>query len=490
MERNPIQAVIEDERLYAAASQRVQRARHLRLRATERRTLLFAGDLASAILALLVGLLFWASKDWLHFSLQFLQERPPFWFYLLPVLWLLLLVELYEPRRASRRSDVLLGVFIAAMIISGLYLVIYFVLTPGGLPRVGVVAFILSASILTVVWRFAYIGIFTAPRFMRRVLIIGAGKAGRTLVEIIRNSWPLPFYLVGLIDDDPQKIGSEIGGYKVLGGNDQLLEIIAQEDVSDLICAISGEMQGSTFQSILLAEEQGVEVTTMPAVYEQLLGRVPIFHLESDWILRSFVDRAHASGLYDLGKRLMDIAGGLIGVMIGVVLFPFIGLAIVIDSGFPIFFSQYRLGVRGRPFKVYKFRTMVQDSESDGIVRVTTRNDERITRVGHFLRRTHLDELPQMVNVLRGEMSLVGPRAERAELVEQLQEKIPFYRARLLVKPGITGWAQVNFGYAATIEDTAIKLEYDLYYIKQRNFLMDLLILLRTPMTVIGLKGQ
>jgi lipopolysaccharide/colanic/teichoic acid biosynthesis glycosyltransferase len=133
---------------------------------------------------------------------------------------------------------------------------------------------------------------------------------------------------------------------------------------------------------------------------------------------------------------------------------------------------------------------MGQDAEKDGQPQVTKENDTRITKVGWFLRKTHLDEWPNFINVLRGEMSLVGPRAERSELVENLQEKIPFYRARLLVKPGITGWAQVNFGYAATVEDTAIKLEYDLYYIKHRNLMMDLVILLRTFGTMVGFRGQ
>ena len=169
---------------------------------------------------------------------------------------------------------------------------------------------------------------------------------------------------------------------------------------------------------------------------------------------------------------------------------PFISLAILIDTGLPVFFLQNRLGKNGKTYKIIKFRTMRQELETNGEVRVTTQNDDRITRVGLFLRRSHLDELPQFVNVLKGEMSLVGPRAERSELVTKLQQKIPFYRARLLVKPGITGWAQINFGYAATVEDTAVKLEYDLYYIKHRNILMDFVILLRTFGTVIGLRGQ
>jgi lipopolysaccharide/colanic/teichoic acid biosynthesis glycosyltransferase len=161
-----------------------------------------------------------------------------------------------------------------------------------------------------------------------------------------------------------------------------------------------------------------------------------------------------------------------------------------LDSGRPVLYHQTRLGLNGQEYEIIKYRTMDRDSEKDGKVRVTVENDLRITRIGKLLRKSHLDELPQFVNVLRGEMSLVGPRAERAILVNNLQMQVPFYRARLLVKPGITGWAQVNFGYAATVEDTIIKLEYDLYYIKHRTLLLDLIILLRTVGTVIGFKGQ
>jgi len=162
----------------------------------------------------------------------------------------------------------------------------------------------------------------------------------------------------------------------------------------------------------------------------------------------------------------------------------------VIDTGFPIFYRQIRLGKGGKSFVILKFRTMVQDAEKGGSIRVTEVKDVRITKVGWFLRKTHLDEWPQFINVLKGEMSLVGPRSERTELVHDLQEKIPFYRARLLIKPGISGWAQVNFKYAATVEETAIKLEYDLYYIKHRNLVMDVVILLRTFGSVFGFKGQ
>jgi lipopolysaccharide/colanic/teichoic acid biosynthesis glycosyltransferase len=228
----------------------------------------------------------------------------------------------------------------------------------------------------------------------------------------------------------------------------------------------------------------------MPRAYEDMLGRVPIRLLEADWILRSFVDENRVSSFYELAKRFTDIAGGLIGVVILILLLPFITLAIWLDDGLPIFYKQLRLGKGSQPYNILKLRTMRRDAELDGAPQWAREDDARATRIGRLLRKSHLDELPQFINVLRGEMSLVGPRAERPELMGHFQQSVPFYRARLLVKPGITGWAQVNFGYATTIEETTIKLEYDLYYIKHRNLLLDLIILLRTPGTVLGFRGR
>lgn len=461
-----------------------------RLNASDRRTLLIIGDVIAVVAAILVALYVWSQRDWLHFSWQFLTVRVPFWFYLLPLLWLFAMVELYDIHRANRLSFTLRGLAKAAFICLALYLFIYFTSEPNSLPRRGVAAFIASVTVITLIWRIIYIQIFNQPDFMRRVLIIGAGRAGKSLIEMISSVWPPPFYVVGIVDDDPEKANTLLGNFRVMGNAGNMLEIIHQEMISDLIVAITGEIKGSMFQAILDAQEQGIQITTMPVVYEELLGRVPIFHLDADWMVRSFSTEVRATGFYELTKRIIDILGGLIGVIGILIMLPFITLAIYLDSGKPIFYSQNRLGKGGARYRIWKFRTMYADAEKDGKIRTTTENDTRITRVGRFLRRSHLDELPQFYSVLRGEMSLVGPRAEREELVKELQTHIPFYRARLLVKPGLTGWAQVNYRYAATIEETATKLEYDLYYIKHRNLLLDMVILLRTVGVVVGLKGQ
>lgn len=447
------------------------------------------GDLIVSSFSVLVALYFWAQKDWLNFSWDFVNQRAPFWFYLLPLIWCLLLIEIYDKRKSNRHSDVLRVVGTAAGISVVFYLIIFFLANTNSLPRRGVAIFLVSVVILTIVWRFVSISIFTAPVFNRRVLMIGAGRAGSTLAGMINRVKPEPFQLIGFIDDDPKKQGRVIEGVPVVGSAATLLECIEREKVTDMIFAISGELNPELFRSVLAAQEEGIEISSMPTIYEEVFGRVPIFLLQSDWILRSFIDQAHTSGIYEAIKRFLDILSGLIGLIFLVVLYPLIALTILIDDGRPIFYSQLRVGKNGKPYKIFKFRTMRKDAESDGVARMTSTGDSRITRLGKFLRRSHMDELPQVINILKGENSLVGPRAEQIELVNQFQKQIPFYRARLYVKPGLTGWAQVNQRYASTVEDTAVKLEYDLYYIKHRNLLLDLNIAIRTIGAVLGFKG-
>ncbi len=438
-----------------------------------------------------MGLYFWANWDeWYNFSFQFLQERVPTWFYFLPAIWLLLLIESYNPHSSTSRAQTLRDVSIAAGFSILLYLGFFFISEPNSLPRIGVAVFIVAVYLLTLLWRMTYIRLFTAPQLMRRVLVVGAGRSGLRLAEIISGIWPPPFHLVGLVDDDEAKIGNEYYGYRVIGRSSDLLKIAEEHQITDLVFAITGEMNQPTFDSLLAAEEQGIEITTMPSMYEELLGRVPIFLLKSDWLLRSFVDQAHTGGFYDLIKRLIDLVGGLIGTIIFIATLPIFATLILITSGRPVFYAQDRIGKNGRPYRMIKYRTMIREAEGDGIAVPAAENDVRATGIGRLLRKTHLDEIPQFLNVLKGEMSLVGPRAERPEIISQLQIDIPFYRARLFVKPGLTGWAQVNYGYAAGSEMNSIKLEYDLYYIKHRNLLLDLMIMVRTVWTVVFLRGR
>lgn len=476
-----------------AESKPTSTPRAWRLGVSERRVLLILGDLIMAGIALGVALYFWATGiqvENVRQAIQFLQLRPQSWFYFLPLFWVILLIETYDPHRASNWRQTFTGLVTAALIGMGVYFIFYFASAPGSLPRRGVASFALTAWLLTALWRFLYIRVFTSPQFTRRAVLVGAGISGQELLKVIGNIKPAPYQVLGVLDDDPQKAGITVENQKVLGSSELLLPLIEQHGISDILVAISGRMRDETFRSLLEAQERGVEIVRMPVAYEELLDRVPVNFLEADWLLRSFVDEARVNRFYLVGKRIMDIIGGFIGVVILVILTPIIALVTLIDSGRPVIYYQTRAGKGGKPYRIIKFRTMRVDAEETGKPQLAKEDDQRSTRLGRFLRKARLDEWPQFINVLRGDMSLVGPRPERPELMRHFEELIPFYRARLLEKPGITGWAQVNIGYAATLEEMSIKLEYDLYYIKRRGPILDFIILLRTVGTIFGFRGR
>ena len=404
----------------------------LRLRPSEYRSILLIGDLVMAVASVFAALYTWRQYNYYVLLNSLLARgvppgraadqaalfnniRPDLWFYLLPIAWMLLMIELYEPHVASSGRRTTRGIALAAFIGLAVYSLVFIVKQDTNLPRIGVGAFLLFASILTLFWRIIFIRLYKSTGQRRRALLIGAGKAGQTLADVYQSSGTSSFNLIGYVDDDSAKVGKRICGLRVMGSSLHLLNLIEVYQISDLVIAINGEIQGATFQTILDAQERGVEVTRMPILYEEMTGRVPVHHLESDWIIRSFVDGLHVSGFYELTKRLFDILGGLIGILVFAITFPFLALAVLMDSGLPIFYSQPRLGRGGRVFNIYKYRSMRQDAEADGEARTTIENDPRVTRVGNFLRKTRLDELPQFWNVLRGEMSLVGPRAERPD---------------------------------------------------------------------------
>ena len=464
------------------------RSGRVRLQSGERRLILIAGDFVAASIAIFGAIALWSQVDWLGFSMDFVRERAS-WFVLLPAIWLVLMVNIYDMRRAASIRETLKAILLAAAIGGFLYLAVYFTSAPESLPRLGMFYFLILVVILTLVWRAIYIRVFTGRAFMGNALLIGAGESGATFLGEYVEIESRPFQILGLVDDDKLKHGTSLEGYSVIGGSSSLLSIVEEEHISSIIVAITGSMNGEMFEVLLDAQERGVEIVRMPSAYEELLGRVPINYLESDWLLRSFVDDVRVSSFFLLAKRFIDIVGSLIGLTILLLLAPWVAIAILLDSGGPVIYSQIRLGHGALQYRVLKFRTMVADAESKGRAELSIRNDPRATRIGRLLRRTHIDEMPQFWNVLRGEMSLVGPRPERPEFVQDFESHVPFYRARLLAKPGITGWAQVNYGKGASGLGAAQKLEYDLYYIKHRGIWMDIWIILRTVGNVFGMSG-
>ncbi|NQU29322.1 MAG: sugar transferase, partial [Anaerolineae bacterium] len=392
-------------------AENLSRPTTIRLGNAEQRALLVFGDLLASVIALASSLLIWREYSWRVLLATGISEgraekifsiNIQAWVYFLPLIWLLLLIELYEPLIAANRRKTERGIIIAAVIgLIGYALVFITLVNPSSLPRIVIGAFLLLAALLTWIWRLAYIRLYTSQGLARRILIVGAGKAGVTLSKAYQELFPKPFLLVGFLDDDPNKIGTKVEGFQVLGSNNHLLRIIEENNISDIVVAITGAMLGSTFQTILDAQESGVAVTRMPTMYEEITGRVPIHHLESDWLIRSFVDETRVSSFYELGKRLIDLIGSVVGISIFFLTLPLISLAVVLETGFPIFYGQDRLGRGGKTFTIYKFRTMFQDAEADGEAKLAQKDDPRITRVGNILRKTRLDEFPHFFNVLR-----------------------------------------------------------------------------------------
>jgi exopolysaccharide biosynthesis polyprenyl glycosylphosphotransferase len=459
---------------------------------SERRVLLFAGDLLCVVLSVVVSCAVWA---WLDGALKdpigFLQSRgalvPFLW---LGPLWFFLISHLYDPHVAFSRERTTFGLALAAGISLVPYLGLYFFAPPGSLPRIAILIFLFSVAALEFFWRMAAIRLFTLPALQRPTLVIGAGRAGCMILRVLTREVPGHFRVAGLIDDDPAKQGKGVCDVPVLGGWQILKKTVQAQGVSVLVLAITGEIGPELFQAILDCQEQGAEVIRMPTLYESLLGRVPIEYLSADWMLTSFLDSVKLFDLYDPLKRMIDILVAAVGLLGGALLFPAVALLIRLDSPGPILFRQERSGRGGRPIGVWKYRTMVENAEQGGEVRWAEPADPRATRVGKWMRRTRLDEIPQFWNVLRGDMSMIGPRPERPEWIAQLEKQIPFYRARLLVRPGLTGWSQVNYGYVRSVEDTALKLEYDLYYIRHRSLALDLKIFLRTLGTLVRFQGS
>jgi lipopolysaccharide/colanic/teichoic acid biosynthesis glycosyltransferase len=255
--------------------------------------------------------------------------------------------------------------------------------------------------------------------------------------------------------------------------------------LDEVIVGAQEDLNDEWLAALVAWREQGAQIVHMAAVYEELTGRVPVEHVGKNWSLLLPLEQDATRGLNGMLKRALDVvlAGGAL--LVTALCLPFIALAIYLDERSArkrgtILLRQPRVGLNGRVFTLYKFRTMIPEAEPPGVALWAEENDPRVTRVGKFLRRFKLDEVPQFWNVLRGEMSLVGPRPERPELVENLQREIPFYRLRHVVRPGVTGWAAIRFGYGRSVNDALVKLQYDLYYIKHQSVLLDALILVKT----------
>ena len=306
-----------------------------------------------------------------------------------------------------------------------------------------------------------------------RVLLVGGGRSVLDLLEVLAYDDRNPFTVVGIVDDDSAASG--IAGVPRLGDMHSLAAVVAMEK-PDLVVVAQTRGRPEVFSCLASAASLGFRVVGLPEFCEQAFGRVPVRNVTDAWFMS--VIHLYQRSYSRATKRAFDLVVALIGIVVAAPLFPLLAVLVRSTKG-PVFYRQTRLGENGRPFSILKFRTMTVDAESTGAVWAAER-DPRITRAGRLLRRVRLDELPQLINVLRGEMSIVGPRPERPEFHAMLEENVPFWSRRHLLKPGITGWAQVRAGYAADAQSTEEKLAYDLWYLRHQSLLVDFLICMRT----------
>ncbi|MCA1810023.1 MAG: sugar transferase [Lentisphaerae bacterium] len=337
----------------------------------------------------------------------------------------------------------------------------------------------------------SYVGMIT-PRLIfcgmepvrrQRVLLYGAGRAGRTVLRNLRRHPGMQ--ILGFIDDDQRLWDQNIEDLPCMGGLEQLPGVCRKMEVQMLAMAMAGPLPEQQTLKLLKLRHTGVEILSMLEIYERFQNCVPVDLIATEWLLQSEHIPPHCS--YRIIKRLLDILFSAVTLTVTLPFWAVIAIAIRCDSPGPVFFRQGRTGRGARPFPIIKFRSMFADTGEQDAGRAQP-DHRRVTRLGHWLRRTRLDELPQLLNVLRGEMSLVGPRPERPEFIAEIEKNIPYYDQRSLVQPGLTGWARVKSRYGASLEDTRRQLEYDLYYVRNMSFRLDLQIMLRT--IVLLMKGS
>jgi sugar transferase (PEP-CTERM system associated) len=319
--------------------------------------------------------------------------------------------------------------------------------------------------------------IFRFPGMKRRILILGAGPLGKGLSQILRSRSKIFTDVVGVLAKESEHIGEEFAGMKILGTLDQLIEVVERHRVDTIAVCLKDRRAVLPVQTLLDLKSMGVNIRDGHHLYEEESGRLPIDELKPSAIIFSTGFRR---GIFvRIAKRSIDLLVSTVGL---VVLFPvlvLIGILIKLDSPGPVLYQQVRVGLRAQPYRMWKFRSMFIDAENDG-ARWASEEDPRISRVGWWLRKWRLDEIPQLLNVINGEMSLVGPRPERPVFVEELRSVIPYYDIRHAVRPGITGWAQTQFRYGASAQDAHVKLQYDLYYVKNPSLALDFRILMDT----------
>ena len=398
------------------------------------------------------------------------------------------LLDLYNFKLSQTWGELLFGLAIAiGFVCIGIGMLSY------AIPKFGVAGTmyylsILIASILLLLWRIVFEIYITRFASRENILIVGTGDVARQVGEEVKKRERLGFHLIGFIDAPPVK-NSTYGVQRgdILGDPAQMDRIIERYDVDKVVVAITERRGEYPVKEMLALRVGGNQVVEWPGFFEKLSGRIPIDNLAPSFFI--FNEGFRKSGVLLWIRRVLSAIAAAVVLVLLLPVFLVIAAFIKLDSPGNVFYSQIRVGRNNKQIRIYKFRSMCADAEKNGDAVWAVENDPRITRVGQFLRKTRIDELPQLFNVLIGELEFVGPRPERPEFVEKLQSMIPYYSLRHTVKPGITGWAQVMFHYGSTIDESKEKLQYDLFYIKNMSLKLDLLILFHTVKIVLLGRG-
>lgn len=390
--------------------------------------------------------------------------------------------DLYKLNYKFERT-VYLARFLLAIVMASLVIAIVFYVFPSW--RFGRGISFINMIIIpsgTYLWRIFFQTVFAETKRPKAISIMGAGEAGEAIYGVLRRK--NDYVVKGIFDDDPGKWNQRIGDQIVTGPSSLVVDLAERNEIDAIVIAITHEKSSKLLKAVVHAKTKGIEVYDMPSLYQRLTGKLPVDHITDNWFVYNHLHGMDRNIYTKNVKRMVDIALSFTGLIVSLPVMIAVSVAIKLDSRGPVLFRQKRVGIDGKIYEIIKFRSMIKNAESNGAI-WAREDDPRVTRVGRFTRKTRIDEIPQMWNVLKGDMSFIGPRPERPEFVDPLNNEIPFYHLRHAIRPGITGWAQVNYRYGASKEDAIEKLQYDIYYMKNLSPFLDLHILLRTVRVVL-----
>ena len=428
------------------------------------------------------------------FDLEYFNISEEHWVWSI-VLCVYLLVfstifELYNLQKASNLQKTVKNIFAAVSLTVLLYLFTPFYTPKLPSNRLQILVFFGIITFTLFIWRLAYIKLISAPRFFKRILVVGDSFDIELIAEALQKSDP-NYQVIGYVNTDINNDEqSEFNNLVQIDVN-VIDDAIKQYHINEIVVASSyteGVML-PLYNKLITLLEDGFPIREYTQVYEEVTHRIPVQHIDKDFYKFFPFSRSNQNKFYLFYHRLFDVLVSVLGILLSTILLPFILIGNLVANRGPLFYIQERIGKNGKPFKIMKLRTMVVDAEVSG-AQWAKKNDTRTTPFGKFLRRSRIDETPQFYNIILGHMSIIGPRPERPMFVKELSSIIPFYETRHVVKPGLTGWAQVNTSYGSSYADSLEKLQYDLYYIKHRSVYLDISIVLKTLSTIIFYRGQ